>query len=109
MTIKEALNIKLKKQKLILTDEELALVLEESKLIGTADYDYDLNGKGVDLAFAGLLLETVRVTEVREDDVSIKYSNDLKTLISWLYTKWGLPDPFAVVVPKPIVKQVNFW
>lgn len=109
MTIKEALTIKLKKQKLVLTDEEMDLLLEESKLIGSSDYDSDVDGKKVDLAFAGLLLETVRVTEVKEDDVSIKYSNDLKTLISFLYTKWGLPDPFVVVAPKPIVRQVLKW
>jgi len=109
MTIKEALTIKLKKQNLILTDQEMELLLEEAKLIGTADYDFDLNGKDVDLAFAGLLLETVRVIEVKEDDVSIKYSNDLKTLISILYTKWGLPDPFAPVVIKPTVRQRLIW
>lgn len=109
MTIKEALTIKLKKQKLILTDQEMDLLLEESKLIGTDNYDFDLNGKNVDLAFAGLLLETVRVTEVKEDDVSIKYSNDLKTLISSIYKKWGLEDPFAVVISKPKVKGVRLW
>lgn len=109
MTIKEALTIKLKKQKLIIDDQEMDLLLEESKLIGTADYDYDLNGMSVDLAFAGLLLETIRVTEVKEDDVAIKYSNDLKTLISFLYKKWGLPDPFEVVVSKPVVRQVRVW
>lgn len=106
MTIREALTIKVKK--LSLSSEEIDLLLEESKLIGAADYNYDLNGKDVDLAYAGLLLETIHVSEKREDDVAIKYSTDMKGIYSAIMRKWGLIDPFAVIVKKPSVRQVSW-
>ena len=106
MTIREALTIKVKMLKL--SPEDLDLLLEESKLIGTATYDVDVNGKAVDLAYAGLLLTQIHVTEQKEDDVSIKYSTDLKGIYSAIMRKWGMLDPFAIIVAKPKVTQINF-
>lgn len=108
MTIKQALAIKVKK--LSLSSEDLDLLLEESKLIGAADYNFDLNGKDIDLAYAGLLLETIHVSEKKEDDVTIKYSTDMKGIYSAIMRKWGLVDPFAPVIKKPSVRQkVGYW
>lgn len=107
MTIKEALTIKVKK--LALSPEDIDLLLEESKLIGADTYDVDVNGKAVDLAYAGLLLTQIHVIEQKEDDVSIKFSTDMKGIYSAIMRKWGLPDPFAVVIAKATVTQRNFW
>lgn len=105
MTIKEALTTKTKS--LNLTDADLDLALLEAGLNGLSDYDPDTDGKAVDMIWAGLLLTTIQITEVKEDDVSIKYSTDLKAIYSWIMRKWGLPDPFMVA--KPTVKQRLFW
>jgi hypothetical protein len=107
MTIKEALTTKT--TNLGLTSEALDLAILEAGLTGTAEYIPTTQGKEVDLVWAGLLLSTIRVTELREDDVSIKYTTDLRGIYSYLMRKWGLVDPFAVVVVKPTVKQVMFW
>ena len=105
MTIKEALIIKAKS--LSISSDEIDLALLEAGLDGSAVYNPATDAKSVDLVYAGLLLTIIHVTEVREDDVSIKYSTDLKGIYSWLMRKWGLPDPFALV--KPTVKQKLFW
>jgi len=107
MTIKEALTIKVKK--LALSSEDIDLLLEESKLVGSNTYDVDTDGKNVDLAYAGLLLTQIHVIEQKEDDVSIKFSMDMKGIYSAIMRKWGLVDPFLIILDKPTVKQVNFW
>lgn len=107
MTIKGALTIKVKK--LALSSEDIDLLMEESGLTGSNTYNYETDGKNVDLAYAGLLLTQIHVTEQKEDDVSIKYSTDMKGIYSAIMRKWGLVDPFAIVVAKPTVRQVNFF
>lgn len=105
MTIKEALTIKVKS--LSLSEQEVDLAIADAKLIGTADYDADVNGKEVDLVWAGLLLTTIHVTEIKEDDVSIKRSTNYKDIYSAIMRKWGLPDPYAIA--KPMVTQKLIW
>lgn len=105
MTIKEALSTKT--SPLSLADGVLDLAILEAELIGTAEYDPKTDGKAVDMVWAGLLLSTIQITEVREDDVAIKYSADLKGIYSWLMRKWGMDDPFAP--SKPVVRQVLRW
>lgn len=107
MTIKGALTIKVKK--LALSAEDIELLLEESKLTGSDVFDIDVNGKAVDLAYAGLLLTMIHVTEKKEDDVSIKFSTDMRGIYSAIMRKWGLPDPFEVIVKKPTVRQRLFF
>ena len=105
MTIKEALTTKTKS--LSLTSGDLDLALLEAGLDGSSDYSPSTDGKAVDMVWAGLLLTTIQVVEVKEDDVSIKWSSNLKGIYSFLMNKWGLPDPFAIA--KPTVTQVRFW
>lgn len=105
MTIKEAL--KSKAENLTVSDGKLDLVLLEAGLDGTNEYSPLTNGKEVDMAYVTLLLTAIQVTEVREDDVSIKYANNLKSIVSSIYIKWGMLDPFASA--KPTVKGVNLW
>jgi hypothetical protein len=105
MTIKEALTTKT--LTLSLADGVLDLAILEAELDGNATYDPKTDGMAVDMVWAGLLLTTIQVVEVKEDDVSIKYATDLRGLYSAIMRKWGLPDPFAVA--KPTVTQVNFW
>ncbi len=105
MTIKEALSTKT--APLSLTTGALDLAILEAGLDGTAAYDPIADGKAVDMVWAGLLLSTIQITEVREDDVAIKYSADLKGIYSWLMRKWGMVDPFAP--SKPVVRQVLRW
>jgi len=107
MTIKEVLTIKVKK--LALSSEDIDLLLEESGLVGSDTYNYEIDGKNVDLAYAGLLLTQIHVTEQKEDGVSIKFSTDMKGIYSAIMRKWGLVDPFLIIMDKPTVKQVNFW
>lgn len=107
MTIKEALSTKTKS--LSLTSGELDLAILEGGLIGSAEYNPQTDGKAVDLVWAGFLLTTIQVVEVKEDDVSIKYATDLRGIYSAIMRKWGLPDIFEVIVPKPTVKQVQIW
>jgi hypothetical protein len=104
MTIKEALEIKTRP--LSLEAGVLDLAILEADLIGTAEYD-PKEGKAVDLVWIGLLLTTIRVTEVKEDDVSLKFTGDLRGIVSALCLKWGIPDPFAPA--KPTVKQKLIW
>jgi hypothetical protein len=105
MTIKEALSTKT--APLSLTAGALDLAILEAGLDGNTTYSPDVNGKAVDLVWAGLLLTTIQVVELKEDDVSIKYSSDLRGIYSAIMRKWGLVDPFAIT--KPTVKQVIFW
>jgi hypothetical protein len=87
MTIKEALTTKT--SQLGVTPAALDLAILEADLDGSADYTPATNGK--------------------EDDVSVKYTTDLRGIYSAIMRKWGLVDPFAPVVLKPTVKQVRFW
>ncbi|RZM22429.1 MAG: hypothetical protein EOO88_29475 [Pedobacter sp.] len=105
MTIKEALTTKT--QSLTLGAGELDLAILEAGLDGTTDYTPSIDGKAVDMVWSGLLLTTIQIVEEREDDVSIKYSSDLKSIYSALMRKWNLVDPFAP--SKPTVKQVRPW
>ncbi|MOA67710.1 hypothetical protein D3C78_1950070 [compost metagenome] len=59
---------------------------------------------------AGLLLTLITSADEAEDDVSIKLPNRevLLKACSALYSKWGLENPFAPAVAKPIVRQINF-
>lgn len=107
MTIKEVLIIELKKQNIILTDDEINLALLKADLDGSTTYDTATNGMDTDLVFAGLLLEVIEVSELREDDVAIKFASSRKGLYSSIMRKWGLVDPFLAL--KPTVKQVNLW
>lgn len=106
MTIKEALTTKTRQ--LSLNSDEIDLALIEAGLNGSSNYNPITQGQEVDMVWAGLLLTTIQVTEIKEDDVSIKYSTDLKGTYSAIMRKWGLEDPFLVIVPKPTVKQINF-
>jgi len=105
MTIKEALITKTKN--LGLTSGDLDLAILEAGLDGNATYSPSTDGMQVDLVWAGLLLSTIRIVEVKEDDVSIKWTSDLRGIYSWIMRKWGLPDPFAIA--KPTVRQRLFW
>lgn len=105
MTIKEALTTKT--QSLSLGAGVLDLAILEAGLNGSAVYTPDTDGKAVDLVWAGLLLTTIQLTEVKEDDVSIKYATDLRGIYSSIMRKWNLPDPFAPA--RPTVKQVRVW
>lgn len=105
MTIKEALSTKTRS--LNVTSEELDLAILEAGLDGSATYSPETDGKAVDMIWAGLLLSTIQTVEVKEDDVSIKYSSDLRGIYSWIMRKWGMVDPFLPI--KPTVKQRLFW
>lgn len=105
MTIKEAISTKTKS--LSLTSAELDLALLEAGLDGASAYDPSTQAKEVDMVWAGFLLTTIQVTEVKEDDVSIKYSSDLKAIYSAIMRKWEMIDPFAI--PKPKVTQKFIW
>lgn len=103
MTIKEAL---IDTISINLPAGRIDKALIDAELNGSSDYT-KADEKAVDMVWAGLLLTTIQVTEVREDDVSIKYATDLKGIYSALMSKWGLDDPFAVA--RPVVKQKLFW
>lgn len=105
MTIKEAL--KTKSENLTVSDGKLDLVLIDASLDGTLSYNPNTNGKAVDLAYVTLLLESISISELREDDVSIKYTNNLIDIVSAIYRKYGMTDPFASA--KPTVKQKVIW
>jgi hypothetical protein len=105
MTIKEALSTKTSALKL--SSAELDLALLEAGLDGASAYDPSTQAKEVDMVWAGFLLTTIQVTEVKEDDVSIKYSTDLKGIYSSIMRKYGLVDPFAIAKPK--VTQKFIW
>ena len=105
MTIKEALTTKA--SSLRLSSAELDLALLEAGLDGASAYNHSSQAKEVDMVWAGLLLTTIQLIEVREDDVSIKYSSDLKGIYSAIMNKYGLVDPFAVA--KPTVTQKFIW
>lgn len=105
MTIKEAL--KAKSENLKVTDGKLDLVLLEASLDGAQTYDPILNAKKLDMVYVTLLLESIAVLEQKEDDISIKYSSNYKDLVSAIYRKLDLRDPFAIA--KPTVKQVQIW
>lgn len=105
MTIKEAL--KAKSENLTVTDGKLDLVLIEASLNGAQTYDIILNAKKLDMVYVTLLLESITITEQSEDDVSINYSNNLKDIVSAIYTKWGLYNPYASAVAK--VTQKIIW
>jgi hypothetical protein len=107
MTIKEALATKT--SNLGITPGQLDLAILEAGLDGSAAYDPAADGKAVDMVWAGLLLSTIRVIEVKEDDLSIKYTSDLKGIYSAIMRKWGMDDPFALAVVKPTVKRVSLW
>lgn len=107
MTIKEALNGEL--EPLILSEIKMDKALEAQGLDGSAVYNSATHEKGVDLAYLTLLVKMVGISEKKEDDVSIKFTTDYKTIISYLSKKYGLVDPFEVIVLKPSVTQVNFW
>jgi hypothetical protein len=102
MTIKEAFAIKTKN--LLLTDKELDLYLLEAGLDGSAEYVYADHGRPVDLTYAELLLSAIYVSEKREDDVSVKYTADIKGIYSAIMRRWGLIDPFAA--GRPTVKRL---
>lgn len=103
MTIREAL---INTISISLPAGKIDKALIDAGLNGSADYA-KADEKAIDLVWAGLLLTTIQVTEVREDDVSIKYATDLRSVYSAIMRKWGLVDPFAVA--KPTVKQLNYW
>lgn len=104
MTIKEAL--KTLSENLTVSDGKLDLALINAGLNGTALYTPEDEQK-VDMVYVTLLLTSITISELREDDVSIKYTADLKGIVSAIYRKWGLVDPFAIAKPK--VKQVQIW
>ena len=105
MTIKEALIAEL--EPITISDAKMNKALQAQQLDGETTYIAADHERGVDLAYAGLLLTKVMVSEVREDDVSIKFTTTYGPIVSWLYKKWGLPDPFAIA--KPTVTQKLFW
>ncbi|WP_443945599.1 DUF6706 family protein [Pedobacter sp. AW1-32] len=104
MTLKEAL--KTKAENLSLSSAKIELALFEGNLEKDAGYDPKTMGKAIDLVYVKLLLESISVSEVREDDVSIKYTSDLKSIVSAIMRKWDLTDPFAIAKPKVTQKQI---
>jgi len=104
MTIKEALTTKTRN--LSLTSADIDLALYEAKLNGAALYDVDAMGKALDMVYMTLLLTSISVSEVREDDVSIKFTNDNKGIVSAISRKWGLVDPFATAKARVTQKQI---
>lgn len=105
MTIKEAL--KTLSENLTVSDGKLDLSLVNAGLNGATTYDPATHEKVVDMVYVTLLLSSISITEFKEDDVSIKYSNNLKDIVSVIYRKWGMTDPFAPL--KPTVKQKLIW
>jgi hypothetical protein len=105
MTLKEALSTKA--TSLSLSAAEVELALFEAKMDGNGQYDPDTQAQQLDMVYAGLLLTAIHVTEVREDDVSIKRSGDMKGIYSAIMRRWELTDPFAIA--KPSVKQKFVW
>lgn len=103
MTIKEAL---LDTVSFDIPVGRIDKALIDAELNGAAVYT-KADEKAVDLCAAGLLLTTIQVTELKEDDVSIKYATDLRGIYSAIMRKWGLTDPFATL--KPTVTQKLFW
>ncbi|MCX3266544.1 DUF6706 family protein [Pedobacter agri] len=104
MTIKEALTTKA--ENLSLSSAKIELALYEGNLDGATQYDPTTMGMALDLVYVTLLLESISISEVREDDVSIKYTNDSKGIVSAIYRKWGLVDPFAPAKPRVTQKQI---
>lgn len=107
MTIKEALSSTVA---FPLPNNRVDKALIDAELDGTSDYT-KASEKAVDLAMAGLLLTLITSADETEDDVSTKLPNRdvLMKACSALYRKWGLPDPFAEVKPKPTVRQISPW
>ncbi|RZM22527.1 MAG: hypothetical protein EOO88_29135 [Pedobacter sp.] len=105
MTIKEALTTKA--ENLSLSSAKVELALYEANFDGATEYNAELQGMQLDLVYVTLLLESISVSEVREDDVSIKFTSDLKGIVSAIMRKWGLVDPFAPA--RPTVKQKQIW
>lgn len=105
MTIKEAL--KTLSENLTVSDGKLDLSLVNAGLNGASLYVPATHEKVVDMVYITLLLFSISITELREDDVSIKYSNNIKDIVSAIYRKWGMPDPYAIA--KPTVKQVQIF
>ncbi|RZJ86763.1 MAG: hypothetical protein EOO20_17605 [Chryseobacterium sp.] len=105
MTIKEALTTKA--ENLSLSSAKIELALYEANLDGATQYNVDEYGMKLDLVYVTLLLESISVSEVREDDVSIKFTSDLRGIVSAIMRKWGLVDPFAIAKPK--VTQRLIW
>ena len=103
MTIKEALQAEL--SPIDIADGKLMKALSESDLEPSATYVAADHEKLVDITFAGLLMKLIAVSEEREDDLSTKYSTNYAGIISGIYKKWGLTDPYAIA--KPIVRQIN--
>ncbi|RZM10379.1 MAG: hypothetical protein EOO88_48230 [Pedobacter sp.] len=104
MTIKEAL--KTLSENLTVSDGKLDLALINAGLIGTTLYTPE-DEQAIDMVYVTLLLTSITISELKEDDVSIKYTADLKGIVSAIYRKWVLVDPFAIAKPK--VKQVQIW
>ena len=105
MTIKEALTTKTRN--LSLTGGQIDLALLEGNLNGADSYVPATDGKALDMVYITLLLTSIAVSEVREDDVSIKFTTDNKGVVSAISRKWGLVDPFAPA--RPTVKQKQIW
>lgn len=105
MTIKEAL--KTLSENLTVSDGKLDLSLLNAGLDGATQYDPEAHEKVIDMVYITLLLFSISIVELKEDDVSIKYSNNLKDIVSAMYRKWGMIDPFAPL--KPTVKQVQIF
>ncbi|MDQ1139424.1 DUF6706 family protein [Pedobacter agri] len=104
MTLKEALTTKA--ENLSLSSAKIELALYEANLDGATEYDAELQGMALDLVYVTLLLESISISEVREDDVSIKFTTDLKGIVSAIYRKWNLVDPFAPAKPRVTQKQI---
>ena len=104
MTIKEAL--KTLSENLTVSDGKLHLALINAGLNGTTLYTPEDEQK-VDMVYITLLLTSITISELKEDDVSIKYTADLKGIVSYIMRKWGLVDPFAIAKPK--VTQRLIW
>lgn len=105
MTIKEALTTKA--QNLGISESRIDLALLEGNLIGVDQYEPSTMAKDLDLVYVALLLESIGINEVREDDVSIKYTTNLKQIVSSIYLKWGMVDPYAAPIAR--VTQKLIW
>ncbi|RYF26560.1 MAG: hypothetical protein EOO42_01275 [Flavobacteriales bacterium] len=105
MTIKEAL--KTLSENLTVSDGKLDLALINANLNGATTYIPATHERELDMVYLTLLLTSITLAEVREDDVSIKYAADLRGIASAYYRKWKMIDPFAPL--KPTVKQKLIW
>jgi len=91
-----------------LPEGKITKALIDSDIDGDAIYS-SADERIIDLAMAGLLISYVSAKKITEGDWSIEMPSraDLISLISFLYRKHKLKDPYAPA--KPSVRAVKAW